>query len=50
MVLEAGGFSPRLNMEMVVRGIPYVLTPIGFVEGGDDFDLARYRIQKREAA
>ncbi len=44
VVLEAGGFSPRLSLEMVVRGVPYVLTPIGFVEGGDDFDLGRYRI------
>jgi hypothetical protein len=37
-------------MEMVVRGAPYLLTPIGFVEGGDDFDLARYRILRRDPA
>jgi hypothetical protein len=50
VIMEAGGFSPRLSMEMVVRGVPYLLTPIGFVEGGDDFDLARYRILRRDPA
>jgi len=50
VVMEAGGFSSRLSMEMMVRGTPYLLTPIGFVEGGDDFDLARYRILRRDAA
>lgn len=44
VVMEAGGFSSRLTMEMVVRGVSYLLTPIGFIEGGDDFDLGRYRI------
>jgi hypothetical protein len=50
LIIEAGGFSPRLNMEMVVRGVTYLLTPIGFVEGGDDFDLARYHVLRRDAA
>jgi hypothetical protein len=49
IIMEAGGFSPRLTMEMVVRGAQYLLTPIGFVQGGDDFDLARYRILRRDA-
>jgi hypothetical protein len=37
-------------MEMVARGVVYALTPVGFVEGGDDFDIARYRIEPREAS
>ena len=50
IIMEAGGFSPRLSMEMIVRGASYLLTPIGFVEGGDDFDHARYRILRRDTA
>jgi hypothetical protein len=48
LVMEAGAFSSRLAVEMVVRGVVYSLTPVGFVEGGDDFDIARYRIEPRE--
>lgn len=47
LVMEAGAFSSRLPVDMVVRGVVYSLTPIGFVEGGDDFDIARYRIEPR---
>lgn len=47
LVMEAGAFSSRLPMDMVVRGVVYSLTPIGFTEGGDDFDIARYRIEPR---
>jgi hypothetical protein len=45
LVMEAGAFSPRLCMEMVGRGVVYSLTPVGFMQGGDDFDIARYRIE-----
>jgi hypothetical protein len=48
LVMEAGAFSSRLRMEMVVRGVVHTLDPIGFIEGGDDFDIARYRIEVRE--
>ena len=48
LVMEAGAFSSRLAVEMGVRGVVYSLTPVGFVEGGDDFDIARYRIEPRE--
>ncbi len=47
LVMEAGAFSSRLAIEMVARGVVYALTPVGFVEGGDDFDIARYRIETR---
>lgn len=46
LVMEAGAFSSRLPMEMVVRGVIYSLSPVGFVEGADDFDIARYRIEE----
>lgn len=46
LVMEAGAYSSRLPMEMVVRGVVHTLTPVGFVEGGDDFDIARYRIDE----
>jgi hypothetical protein len=47
LVMEAGAFSSRLGMELVARGVAYALAPVGFVEGGDDFDIARYRIEPR---
>ncbi len=50
LVLEAGAFSSRLPMEMVARGVIHTLAPVGFVEGGDDFDIARYRIDASRPA
>jgi hypothetical protein len=50
LVMEAGAYSSRLCMQMVGRGTVYSLVPGGFVEGGDDFDVARYRIEPRETS
>lgn len=48
VLMEAGSYSPRLPLEVTVKGATYVLTPVGFVEGGDDFDVARYKIVRRD--
>ena len=48
LVMEAGAFSPRLGMKMVARDAVYSLAPVGLVEGGDDFDIGRFRVEQRE--
>jgi hypothetical protein len=45
LVLPADGFSPDFNVEMRVYGKRYLLEPQIALETGDDFAVARFRIQ-----
>jgi hypothetical protein len=48
LLLRAGSFTPGQGLEMNVRGKPYYLMPSKLVEGGDDFDWAKFRILQRQ--
>ena len=45
LLLPAGGFSPDFNLEMRVYDKRYLLEPQIALETGDDFVVARFRIQ-----
>jgi hypothetical protein len=46
LLLKVGTFTPTQTLEMNVRGKSYYLMPRKLVEGGDDFDLAKFRVMK----
>ena len=48
LLLRDGSFSQRHALDMNVRGKTYYLMPSKMVEGGDDYDHARFKIMKRE--
>jgi hypothetical protein len=48
LLLREGSFAQRQTLEMNVRGKNYYLMPSGLDEGGDDFDLARFKVMQRE--
>jgi len=48
LLLREGSFSPRQAFNMEVRGKQYYLMPGRLVEGGEDFDLASFKVMKRE--
>ena len=45
LLLPTDGFSPDVNLEMEVYEIDYILEPRMVLETGDDFEVARFRIQ-----
>jgi len=47
LLLRAGSFTMRQELDMVVRGKQYYLTPSGLVEGGEDFDWTKFRVLPR---
>jgi hypothetical protein len=48
VLMRDGSFSQRQALDMTVRGKTYYLMPSKMVEGGDDYDHARFKIMKRE--
>jgi hypothetical protein len=48
LLLRDGSFAQHQTLEMSVRGKNYYLMPSKLVEGGDDFDLARFKVMRRE--
>ena len=48
LLLRVGSFTPGQTLEMNVRGKQYYLMPSTLVEGGDDFDLAKFKVMQRE--
>ena len=48
LLLREGNYSPRQALEMSVRGKTYYLMPSKLVEGGEDFDYARFKVMKRD--
>ncbi len=48
LLLRDGSYSPRQALDMNVRGKTYYLMPSKLVEGGGDFDLARFKVMQRQ--
>ena len=47
VVMRSGFFSGRDSLHMTVRDKSFQLTPAGLVEGGDDFDWVKFKVQER---
>ncbi|MEK7835821.1 MAG: hypothetical protein AAB298_06695, partial [Pseudomonadota bacterium] len=47
LLLRGRSYTPGQGLEMNVRGKPYHLTPRKLVEGGDDFDWAKFKVLRR---
>jgi hypothetical protein len=46
LLLKVGSYTPTQPLEMNVRGKNYYLMPRKLVEGGDDFDWAKFKVLK----
>ncbi len=49
VVLREGIFSGRDSLEMMVKEKAYLLIPSSLVEGGEDFDWAKFKVMQRSA-
>ena len=49
LLLRIGAFSPQRSFEMRAYDRAYLLVPRRLMEGGHDFDMARFRIMQRAA-
>ncbi len=47
VVMREGIFNGRDSLEMMVRDKAYLLMPAKMVEGGEDFDWARFKVMQR---
>ena len=47
LLLRGGSYAPGQGLEMNVRGKQYHLAPRKLVEGGDDFDWAKFRVMQK---
>jgi len=47
VVMRGGLFNGRDSLDMTVRDKSFQLTPIVLVEGGEDFDWAKFKTQER---
>ncbi|MBI1989534.1 MAG: hypothetical protein HYS65_07340 [Betaproteobacteria bacterium] len=47
LLLRGGSYTPGQGLEMNVRGKRYHLAPRKLVEGGDDFDWAKFKVMRR---
>ena len=45
--LREGGYDARVSPTMSLGGSNYLLVPVEVVEGGDDFEIARYRAMQK---
>ena len=50
LLLRPGAFSLQKSMEMLAYERSYLLVPRKLMEGGHDFDMARFRVMQRAAA
>ncbi len=48
LLLKVGSFTPGESLEMKVRSKQYYLMPSKLVEGGEDFDCAKFKVMHRE--
>ncbi|MEO7728640.1 MAG: hypothetical protein ABIS45_15400 [Burkholderiales bacterium] len=46
LLLRVGSYTPMQALEMNVRGKPFYLMPRKLIEGGDDFDWAKFKVMK----
>lgn len=49
LLLRVGSFAPQRSFEMRAYDRTYLLVPRRLMEGGHDFDMARFRIMQRAA-
>jgi len=49
VVMRCGLFNGRDRLDMTVHGKSYQLTPVGLVEGSEDFDWVKFKAQKGTA-
>lgn len=47
LLLREGGFSRESSLEMLAYDKTYLLVPRALIEGGHDFDMARFRVLQR---
>jgi hypothetical protein len=47
VLMRAGTFNPRDSLNMTVRDKSYLLLPSRLVEGGEDYDWAKFRVMQR---
>jgi len=47
VVMRGGFYNGRDSLDMTVRDKSFQLTPVGLVEGGEDFDWAKFKIRER---
>ena len=50
LLMRPDTFSPNRSLNMELGGKGYLLLPLALVEGGDDYDLARYRRMEQETS
>jgi hypothetical protein len=49
LLMRVGTFSPRQSLQMRAYERDYLLVPKLLIEGGQDFDMARFRVMARAA-
>jgi hypothetical protein len=49
ILMRSGLFSGRDSLHMMVSDKSYRLTPVGLVEGGEDFDWGRFKVMQQSA-
>ena len=49
LLMRMGSFSPRQSFQMRAYEREYLLVPKALVEGGQDFDMAKFRVLQRAA-
>lgn len=49
VVMREGIFNPRDSLAMMVRDKTYLLMPARMVEGGEDFDWAKFKVMQKSA-
>ena len=47
VVMRGGFYNGRDSLDMTVRDKSFLLMPVSLVEGGDDFDWAKFKIKQR---
>jgi len=47
VLMREGAFNPQDSLDMTVNGKTYLLIPSRMVEGGDDFDWAKFKVMQR---
>lgn len=47
VVMRGGLFNSRDSLDMTVRDKSFLLVPVSLVEGGEDFDWAKFKIRER---
>ncbi len=50
LAIEVGAFSSSVRFIVRIKDKPYLLVASRLVEAGDDFDIARFRVQRTQAA